>query len=56
MFLVALLLVRHSIIYLRAKACHSGRIPIRPGEWGILRGMLALLVFGILLLAPVKPF
>ncbi|MBI1983400.1 MAG: CopD family protein [Acidobacteria bacterium] len=56
MFLVALLVVAHLIIYFRAKAIQAGRAQPRPGEWGILHGAVALLVFGILVLVLVKPF
>jgi putative membrane protein len=56
MFLVALLVVAHLIIYFRAKAFQAGRIKLRPGQWGILHGAVALLVFGILVLVLVKPF
>jgi putative membrane protein len=56
MFLVALILVAHFIIYFRAKAIQAGRTQPRPGEWGILHGAVALLVFGILILVLVKPF
>ena len=56
MFLVALILVAHFIIYFRAKAIQAGRTKPQPGTWGILHGAVALLVFGILILVLVKPF
>jgi putative membrane protein len=54
--LVALILAAHFIIYFRAKALQAERTQLRPGEWGILHGAVALLVFGILVLVLVKPF
>lgn len=56
MFLVALILVAHFLIYFRAKAIQTGRTKPQAGAWGILHGAVALLVFGILILVLVKPF
>jgi len=56
LLLVIILIALDVVVYLRAKAFHSGRIELKRSECMMLHGTISLVFLGILVLVMIKPF